>query len=141
MIPINLNTKPINILLVEDDDGDAKAVLRGFQKKKIHSKIIRAVDGEEALDILKGRNGKENISPPYILLVDLNMPKMNGIELIKRVRNDPEICQAIVFIFTTSNRDEDKAACYDLNVAGYIVKSTEEEDFLNLVNMIGSYQE
>ena len=136
---INMNTRPINILLVEDDDGDAKAILRAFQKTKIANKILRVVDGIEALDILKGTNGKERIKTPYIMLVDLNMPRMNGIQLIKAVREDPEIHQSIVFVLTTSSRDEDKTASYDLNVSGYIVKSTAGQDFLNLVNLVDCY--
>lgn len=139
MIPIDVNTKSINILLVEDDDGDAKAVLRAFQKTKIVNKILRAVDGIEALEILKGTNGKQKIESPYILLVDLNMPRMNGIQLIKALRADPQIHQSIVFVLTTSNRDEDKIASYDLNVSGYIVKSTAGQDFLNLINLVDCY--
>lgn len=136
---VNENIKPLNILLVEDDDGDAKAVQRAFAKSKIANKIFRAIDGLDALDVLKGKKGKEKISSPFLLLVDLNMPRMNGIELIKALRTDPELHKAIVFILTTSKRDEDKAASYELNVTGYIVKETAGHDFLNLINLVDSY--
>jgi DNA-binding response OmpR family regulator len=134
-----LDGRPLNIVLIEDDDGDAKAVRRAFQKAKIANLMLRAVDGVEALDMLRGTNGKEKIPAPYILLVDLNMPRMNGIELIAKLREDEELHQSIVFVLTTSKRDEDKVAAYDLNVAGYIVKETAGQDFLNLVNLVDCY--
>jgi len=132
-------TKILNILLIEDDDGDAKAIVRAFQKSKIAHTILRVVDGIEALDMLKGTNGREKISPPYILLIDLNMPRMGGIELIQTLREDLALRHTISFILTTSFREEDKMACYDLNVAGYILKSTAGKDFKNLVNLIDCY--
>jgi CheY-like chemotaxis protein len=128
-----------NILLVEDDDGDAKALVRAFQKARIANHIVRAVDGIEALDMLQGRNGKTKPPSPRILLVDLNMPRMNGIQFIETLRRDEELRRSIVFILTTSKRDEDKAAAYDLNVAGYIAKATAAQDFLNLVTLIDFY--
>jgi len=133
------NPKPINILLVEDDDGDAKAIQRAFQKSKIANKIIRAIDGIDALEILKGNNGKEKIPTPYLLLVDLNMPRMDGIQLIRALRADPELHPSIVFVLTTSQRDEDKTASYNLNVTGYILKTTAGQDFLNLIELVDCY--
>lgn len=131
--------RPLNILLVEDDDGDAKALQRAFQKAKIANTIVRAVDGVEALDMLKGANGKMKPPSPHILLVDLNMPRMNGIQLVQALRKDEDLRRSIVFILTTSKREEDKAAAYDLNVAGYIAKASAAKDFLNLVSLIDYY--
>ena len=133
------NSRPLNILLVEDDDGDAKAVQRAFQKAKIANPILRAVDGLEALDILKGASGKAKLPPPYMLLVDLNMPRMSGIQFVKALREDDELRHSIAFILTTSKREEDKTAAYDLNVAGYIVKATAGQNFLNLVSLVDCY--
>lgn len=133
--------KALSILLAEDDDGDAKAVQRSFQKAKIGNPVMRAVDGLEALDMLRGANGKERLPSPRILIADLNMPKMSGIELVKEMRQDAteEIRNCVVFILTTSNRMEDKAAVYDYNIAGYIVKETAGRDFLELVKLMDSY--
>jgi CheY-like chemotaxis protein len=136
---INIKNKVLSILLVEDDDGDAKAIVRAFQKAKIANTILRAVDGVEALDMLRGTNGREKIPPPYILLVDLNLPRMNGIQLIQALREDLDLRHTISFILTTSLREDDKSASYDLNVAGYILKSTAGQDFQNLVNLIDCY--
>jgi CheY-like chemotaxis protein len=134
-----LSAKPLNILLVEDDDGDAKAIQRAFQKAKVANLILRAVDGVDALDMLKGAQGKDKAPRPYLLLVDMNMPRMNGIQLIQALRADEELRQTIVFVLTTSKRDEDKIAAYNLNVAGYIVKETAGRDFLNLAHLVDCY--
>jgi CheY-like chemotaxis protein len=132
--------KPLNILLVDDDDMDVKALERAFRRDKIgNSDVVRAVDGIEALEMLKGANGKTKPPSPRILLIDLNMPRMNGIELVQALRKDDELRQSVVFILTTSKRDEDKMAAYDLNVAGYIAKATAAEDMRNLVSLMHSY--
>ncbi len=131
--------RPLTILLVEDDDGDVQAVRRAFQKAKIANEILRAVDGIEALDILNGANGKSKPPPPFVLLVDINMPRMNGIELIRAMRQDKDLRPCTVFILTTSKRDEDVIAAYDLNVAGYIVKESAGADFLRLIDLFAAY--
>lgn len=133
------NVKPLNIMLVEDDEGDAKAVERAFQKAKIANPILRAVDGIEALDMLRGTNGKVKAASPCIMLIDLNMPRMNGIQLVKALREDKDLRHSIAFILTTSKSEEDKIAAYDLNVTGYIVKETAGHDFLNLVSLMDCY--
>jgi CheY-like chemotaxis protein len=133
------HVRPVNIVLVEDDDGDAKAVRRAFQKAKIANPFIRAVDGLDALDILRGANGKAKVPAPYLLLVDLNMPRMGGIQLIRALRADEQLRQSIAFILTTSSSDDDKEAAYDLHVAGYIVKATAGQDFLNLADLVDCY--
>jgi len=133
------DTKPINILLVDDDDGDAKAVQRAFTRARIVNPFVRAIDGCDALDILRGQNGKTRARIPVLMLVDLNMPRMNGIELVTAIRSDPDLHKTVVFILTTSHCDEDMAAAYSLNVAGYIVKEKAGEDFLNLFSLVDSY--
>ena len=132
-------TRTVTLLLVDDDDGDAKSVQRAFASARIANPIVRAVDGIDALDILRGRNGKTKLTSPYLLLVDLNMPRMNGIELVEALRLDHDLHSCIVFVLTTSSRDEDKVAAYDLNVAGYIVKERAGQDFQRLIDMMQCY--
>jgi len=132
--------EPFNILLVEDDDGDAKAVRRAFAKAKVAHQILRAVDGVEALDMMRGTAGKTKLLSPYVMLVDLNLPRMKGIQLVKALRADDKLRHAIVFVLSTSGREEDKIAAYDLNVAGYILKATLGRDFLNLVDLMDCYR-
>ncbi len=131
--------RPINILLVDDDEGDARAVKRAFAKARIVNPFCRAIDGIEALELLRGENGREKVKFPLIMLVDLNMPRMNGIELITALRADPVLHKTVIFVLTTSYRDEDMNAAYGLNVAGYIVKEKAGEDFLRLFNLVDSY--
>jgi CheY-like chemotaxis protein len=126
--------------LIEDDDGDARAVLRAFRKAGLVNTITRAVDGIEAMDRLRGTNGKEIITPPLILLVDLNMPRMSGIEFLKMLRKDPELHPTIAFVLTTSNHDEDRVAALDLRIAGYFTKA-KPANLLNLVDLIGLYDQ
>jgi len=130
---------PLTILLVEDDDGDARAVERAFVRAKIANPIKRVVDGVAALETLKGENGRTPLPFPFVMLVDLNMPRMNGIQLVEALRNDEKLRRIVVFMLTTSKRDEDKIAAYDLNVAGYIFKETAGEDFLNLTGLMEAY--
>ena len=129
----------IQILLVEDDDGDARAVERTFVKARIANPIVRAIDGVEALDLMKGTNGRARLRRPYLLLVDLNMPRMDGIQLVTAIREDPALHDTIIFMLTTSNRAEDKQAAYSLNVTGYILKEKAGEDFLKLFSLVDTY--
>ncbi|NIZ10344.1 response regulator [Pseudooceanicola sp. HF7] len=127
----------LNIILVEDDDGDAKAIRRAFDKARIANPILRVTDGLEALALLRGQQGQ----PPnsYILLLDLNMPRMGGLEFLAELRADPDLHNSIVFITTTSNDDRDKAEAYAHNVAGYILKSKAGTDFMALVGTLDHY--
>lgn len=132
-------SKDVSILLVEDDDIDAKSVERALQKLKIINPLIRAKDGVDALDLLRGNKDKAPLAKPYIILLDLNMPRMNGIEFLHALRNDPDIQDSIVFVLTTSNADEDKVAAYKEHIAGYIVKSSVQDDFLDVLGLIDHY--
>ncbi|MCO6188301.1 response regulator [Rhizobium sp. L1K21] len=129
----------MSLLLVEDDDGDAKAVIRAFRRAKVANPVHRAVDGVEALEILRGGNGREPLPAPFIILADINMPRMDGIKFVHELRADPQLKSSIVFMLTTSKSEEDKVKAYNLNVAGYIVKETAGRDFLKLVDMLGAY--
>jgi CheY-like chemotaxis protein len=131
----NIKYKPASILLVDDDDIDAMSVQRAFSRMKIANPIVRAKDGIEALDIL--RNG--GVKQPYLILLDLNMPRMGGLELLNTIRSDPQLESNVVFVLTTSKDDEDKLAAYKHHVAGYIVKEKLDEGFEQLVKMLDHY--
>lgn len=102
---------------------------------RIANPIIRAKDGVEALELL--RNG--DVRHPYLILLDLNMPRMGGLELLQVIRNDPQLELSVVFVLTTSKDDEDKLAAYKQHIAGYIVKENLDSGFEQLVNMIDHY--
>lgn len=137
-----MNRLPHNevvILLVEDDDIDAIAVQRAFRNQKIANPVLRAQDGMEALAMLRGTDGHERITQPFMILLDLNMPRLNGIEFLEELRDDQELHKSIVFVLTTSNDDRDKLAAYKNHIAGYLLKSNVGVDFVNLVNMLDHF--
>ncbi|SKA97030.1 Response regulator receiver domain-containing protein [Prosthecobacter debontii] len=128
-------SEPISLLLIDDDDVEAEMVHRSLKKVKIANEVIRARDGIEGLALLRGQ-GERKISGPVLILLDLNMPRMNGLEFLEAIRADERLQQLVVFVLTTSNDENDKAAAYTQNVAGYIVKSHAGRDFMNLMDMI-----
>ncbi|MEQ6341684.1 MAG: response regulator [Gammaproteobacteria bacterium] len=130
----------VNILLVEDDEVDAMNVKRAFKKTNICNPLFHAGNGLEALDMLRGTGGVEKIIPkPRIILLDLNMPRMNGIEFLHELRADPELHDISVVVLTTSNEERDKVAAYNLNVAGYILKPVEPERFIEAIGTLNLY--
>ncbi len=130
----------INILLVEDDEVDIMNVKRAFMKNKITNPLFIARNGIEGLDFLRGNNNTPAINPlPKIILLDINMPKMGGLEFLAELRKDPKLHPINVFVLTTSNEESDKITAYDLNVAGYIIKPIFFENFVNAVATLNSY--
>jgi CheY-like chemotaxis protein len=124
-----MTNKEVNILLVEDDYLDIMNVERELKKINITHPIHVARNGREALDMLKG-HGVTKISPaPSVILLDINMPKMNGLEFLTELRREPEFSHIPVFIMTTSNEETDRLAAQRLNVAGYIVKPLSFDNF------------
>lgn len=129
----------VAILLVEDDEVDVMNVQRAFKKGNLTNPLHVANNGLEALAMLRG-DGVPAINPrPKIILLDLNMPKMNGIEFLSELRADPELKAISVFVLTTSNEDLDKVAAYNLNVAGYILKPVEWQAFVSTVSTLDLY--
>lgn len=134
----NSKAKALNILLIEDDDGDAMAVGRAFRKARVANPIVRAIDGRDALELLRS-DDRRGLQSPFVVFLDVNMPRMNGHEFLAEIRKDPALRKLIVFMLSTSRDKRDIDAAYDRNVAGYIVKGTAGEDFLELASNIDSY--
>ncbi|WP_124552622.1 response regulator [Methylophilus methylotrophus] len=129
------NYREATLFIVDDDDIDAIALERALRKLRLLNTVIRARDGREALELL--RAGK--VSSPYIILLDLNMPRMNGLEFLESLRTDPLLTHAVVFVLTTSKSDEDLVAAYRQHVAGYVFKQHMDRDFLEVVGLIEHY--
>lgn len=129
----------VSLLLVEDDELDVMGIQRALTDLKIANPVTVAADGVEALEHLRGENGREKLAAPYIILLDLNMPRMTGLEFLQEIRNDPQLRTAIVFVLTTSAADEDKVKAYNHNVAGYIVKADPTRSFQEPVKLIDYY--
>jgi CheY-like chemotaxis protein len=134
------NRKDIKFLLVDDDDVDRMTIKRAFKKLRIANDLIIARDGIEALEILRGtHDSEEKVTHPFMILLDLNMPRMGGLEFLSEIRADPELSDSIVFVLTTSNDDKDRDEAYKKNVAGFIVKCQAEDQFLDALKVIDHY--
>lgn len=129
----------VTILLVEDDQIDAEAIRRAFRRHKIANPLVVVKDGLDAIARLRGEDGEAPVRRPYLVLLDLNMPRMNGIEFLEELRQDAALHDSVVFVLTTSDDDRDKVAAYDRHVAGYMVKSKAGEDFMKLIGMLDHY--
>ena len=127
------NLKPI--LLLEDDSVDAMTVKRALKDLNVSNSLVRFVNGEEAIEYLHDdKNAK-----PCVILLDLNMPRMNGNEFLKIVKTDPALKSIPVIVLTTSRADQDKLECFNLSVAGYIVKPTNYKEFVNAMKVLDLY--
>lgn len=132
--------RAVHILLVEDDPVDAESIIRTLQRYQIDSPYTHVVDGVEALQALRGEHGYDPVPKPYIVLLDINMPRMNGLEFLSALRRDPDLKHSVVFILTTSDRDEDITAAYNKQIAGYLLKSKVSEDFLEFIKLLNLYR-
>jgi len=130
-----------HILLVDDDDIDTEVVMRAFRRQQITNPFTIVPNGVEALNALRGEGGHTKLPRPYVILLDINMPRMNGIEFLHALRSDPALRRSIVFVLTTSDSDADKVAAYNEQIAGYLLKSKAGEDFRHVIRLLDSYQE
>jgi len=127
------------LLLVDDDEVDVQGLKRAFAKSRIGNPITVARDGIEALEFLRGENGRPQLPKPHLILLDLNMPRMNGLEFLEAIRADEDLKRSVVFMITTSKAEEDKARAYDQHVAGYIVKQDPANTFMQAVALMEHY--
>jgi CheY-like chemotaxis protein len=126
----------LNILLVEDDEVDVLNVRRAFQKNHITNPLFVASNGVDALAQLRGGAIPRD---RRIILLDLNMPQMNGIELLREIRHDPELNLTPVIVLTTSNDERDRIEAYNLNVAGYLLKPVTFANFCEVMAALNKY--
>lgn len=131
----------INILLVEDDEVDVMNVKRAFKKYKITNPLYIAENGLEALEMLRSPDGKPPQVPETrrLILLDLNMPKMNGLEFLHALRSDEKLKRTPVIVLTTSDEDRDRIEAYNLNVAGYILKPVTFNNFAEVMVALNKY--
>ena len=129
-------TAQLNILLVEDDEVDVMNIQRAFKLNHITNPLYIASNGIEALEVLRRDDMPRD---RRIVLLDLNMPRMNGIEFLQELRADPELSHIPVVVLTTSNDDRDKVLAYDMNVAGYLLKPVRFTEFSDLMVTLNKY--
>ncbi|MGD8452832.1 MAG: response regulator [Phycisphaerae bacterium] len=129
----------VTVLLVEDDDVDRRVVHRAFAQRGLANPIVDASDGTEALETLRGEHGRGPLPRPYLVLLDLNMPGMNGMAFLEEIRRDDELKDVVVFVLTASRDEQDRVQAHRLNVAGYMVKADVGTEFIKTVEMLDRY--
>ena len=132
-----MNTRK-SILLVEDNPDDVLLTKRAFKKKNIRNQLIVAEDGPEALDMLYGEEASQTVKPELILL-DLKLPRMDGLQVLQRIKSEESTKHVPVVVLTTSSEDRDINKSYDLGANSYILKPVNFETFLNAVGQLGEY--
>ncbi len=131
--------QPIRVLLVEDDDADADGVRRALENAKVETVVERVSDGIEALEFLRDEQFGAQPDEALILLVDINMPRLDGHGLVREIRKDPRLHRLVIFILTTSKSRDDIEQAYAGHVSGYIAKEKAGEDFIKLTSMLESF--
>lgn len=134
-----MDYQAVKFLIVDDDEVSIMKIKRAISKANFSNPIIVARDGLEALEVLRGHDANNQITPPYIVTLDINMPRMDGHEFLSEIRDDPALRNVVIFILTTSDNKNDINSAYDKNVAGYILKELSEDDLLQKVSMIESF--
>jgi CheY-like chemotaxis protein len=130
------------ILLVEDNPDDEELTLRALRKARIASEIVVARDGTEALDFIFGTGayaGRDLRRRPAVIMLDLKIPKLNGFDVLKRLRADPRTKHVAVVVLTSSSEDEDKVRSYDSGANSYVRKPVESDSFIEAVTRLGVY--
>jgi two-component system response regulator len=128
-----------HVLLVEDDPGDELITREAFEENKVRNALHVVRDGEQALDFLYQRNGHEDAPRPGLVLLDLNLPKYDGREVLAAVKSDPELKSIPVVILTTSEAEEDIVRSYELHANAYVTKPVDFDRFLAVVRQIDSF--
>ena len=123
------------VLLLEDDSVDAMTVKRALKDLDVKNPLVRVLNGEQALEYLQNNANAE----PCVILLDLNMPRMNGVEFLKIAKADPRFKGIPVVVLTTSRADQDKLDCFNNSVAGYIVKPVDYKGFLDAMKILNLY--
>jgi len=129
------------ILIAEDDDGHFALVRKNLQRSGIWNEVIRFADGQEALDFLfrQGPGPHREASKEYLLLLDIRMPKVDGVELLEKIKQDPELRKIPVIMLTTTDDPREVERCHSLGCSIYIVKPVEYEEFIDAIRKIGLF--
>jgi CheY-like chemotaxis protein len=135
----NLTTPRIEILLVEDDPGDVVMTREALDESDVEHGLTVAEDGVVALDMLFRRGGHENLKQPDLVVLDLNLPRVNGFEVLDAVKSDPDLRRIPVIVLTTSSDEEHILNCYDLHANAYVNKPVDFDQFLSVVKRIDDF--
>jgi len=132
----------VEVLLVEDNPRDAELTIRALKRHNLANRLIHVEDGAEALDFLFGRGkyeGRQIDISPMVVLLDLKLPKVNGLEVLRSMKSDPRLHTIPVVIVTSSAEDPDIRAAYDLGANGYVIKPVQFDEFIEAMSKVGVY--
>ncbi|WP_328320868.1 response regulator [Streptomyces sp. NBC_00388] len=136
---MNTPLQPIEVLLVEDDPGDELMTREAFADNKIGNTLHVVRDGEEALDFFYRRGAHASAPRPDLVLLDLNLPKYDGRQVLEQIKSDPELCDIPVVVLTTSSAEEDIVRSYRLHANAYVTKPVDLEQFMSAVRQIDDF--
>ena len=133
-----MNSRSVDVLVIDDDELTAEIVERALRKVAAPFRVVAAYDGQEGLELLRADSDCE-VRRPYLILLDLNMPRMNGFEFLREMRDDPRLRDSVVFVLTSSDDDSDRSRAYQEMIAGYMVKSAVGPQFVKLASLLQQY--
>lgn len=133
------NAEPIEILLVEDNPGDARLALEALKESKVKNNLHHVSDGVEAMKFLRQQDEHAGVPPPDLVLLDLNMPRMDGREVLAKIKDDPSLRLIPVVVLTTSEAERDLIQSYDTHANAYIVKPIDLDRFMDVVQTIEEF--
>jgi chemotaxis family two-component system response regulator Rcp1 len=133
------NTEPIEILLVEDNPGDARLAVEALKESKVRNNLHHVVDGVEAMQFLRRQQQYAGVSPPDLILLDLNLPRKDGREVLEEIKEDPDLRSVPVVVLTTSAAERDLVKSYDLHANAYVVKPIHLDHFVEIVQAIEEF--
>ena len=133
------NLSVVDVLLVEDDPGDVVLIKEAFEYNKVHNALHVVSDGVQALDFLYRRGGHENAPRPDLVLLDLNLPRKDGREVLEEVKADPDLRTIPIVVLTTSEAEEDIVRSYDLHANAYVTKPVDFDRFIEVVRLIDDF--
>ncbi len=135
-----MNQNDVEIVVVEDDPNDAELIMRVLKKHNLANKVVHVEDGAQAIDLLIGKNGKAKQGElPRVVLLDLKLPKMNGIEVLRKLKSNESTKNIPVVILTSSKEDKDMVDAYALGVNSYVTKPIKFDEFARVVSELGMY--
>lgn len=139
MITFRMQGRPVEILLVEDNPADVHLTVEALRDARVHNNLHVATDGEEALSFLRRRNGHRQAPRPDLVLLDLNLPRKSGREVLAEIKADPDLRRIPVIILSTSSSDDDVASAYDLAANCYVTKPVDLDQFITVVQTIENF--
>lgn len=138
---MNNNTREVVILIAEDDEGHARLIQKNLTRGGLHNPIQRFGNGQQVLDFLfrRGPEPHRALDTPYLLLLDIRMPQVDGIEVLRQVKQDPELRKVPVIMLTTTDDPREVERCHTIGCASYIVKPVDYEKFAEAIKSLGLY--